>query len=353
MIAHRRYLAILLAALCGLSVSCDGSRTKTPPGAVVINGAGATFPAPLYEKWIEEFQKQHEDVIVEYQAVGSGEGIKRFTANAVDFGASDAAMRDEEMAKVERGARLIPATAGIIVLAYDIPGLGGNLKLPRDVYADIFRGEIELWDDPRIRKANPSLNPPRKEIVIVARQDSSGTTFAFTNHLSVVNAEWRDRGPGTGKVIDWPGSAMLVHGNEGVAGRIKISEGAIGYVEYGYAKRAGLPMAWLENKEGRFVEPGDASGDATLKNTQEQMPPNLRMFLPDPSGETSYPLVTYTWLLLYEAYPDKEKLSALKSFVQWGLTEGQRYGDPLGYCKLPQGVIDRALAALAKIKVQE
>jgi phosphate transport system substrate-binding protein len=236
------------------------------------------------------------------------------------------------------------------VLAYHVNGLSGPLKLPRDVYSDIFLGKITQWNDSRIQAANPDLKLPNEDITIVARQDSSGTTYAFTNHLSAVSQEWRDRGPGVGKVVDWPGSAMVVRGNEGVASRIKVSEGSIGYMEYGFAKRLGLPMAWLENKAGRFVEPNDQSGAEALARNSQQMPENLRLMIPDPEGEDAYPIVTLSWLLLYRSYPDQAKASALKQFVNFGLTEGQRYSRELGYVPLPDEIVSRSKKALDTIQ---
>ena len=233
-------------------------------GLLALRGAGATFPAPLYQRWINTFAEHHPNFPISYEAVGSGEGVRRFLAEEVDFAGSDAALSDEEMAQVKRGAQLVPATAGIIVIAYHVKGLSGPLKLPRDVYSGYIPGKITRWNDSRIQAANPDLKLPNENITIAARQDSSGTTYAFTNHLSAISQEWRDRGPGIGKVVDWPGNAMVARGNEGVAARIKISEGSIGYMEYGFAKRLGLPMAWLENKTGRFVEPNDDSGAETL-----------------------------------------------------------------------------------------
>ena len=277
---------------------------NVPPGTMHIHGAGATFPAPLYKKWLEEYHKRRPEVMVSYDAVGSGEGIKEFMAGRVEFGASDAAMSDAQIAEVARGVQLVPAVAGSIVLAYNLEGLGGDLKLTREVYVDIFLGKIKSWDDLRIKRINPELNLPKSDIALVVRQDSSGTTYAFTNHLSAVSDEWRDRGPGVGTLIDWPGSAMAARGNEGVAGRIKISKGSIGYVEYGMARRAGLSMAWLENKAGQFIEPHGGSGLATLLNTP--LPENLRVFFPDPDGQDSYPIVTYSWLLLYKQYDDAQ-----------------------------------------------
>jgi phosphate transport system substrate-binding protein len=353
MMSARRFALLVFAvivAVCGVDgMSYAGSPVKGPsPGAIQVHGAGATFPAPLYKKWLEEYQKRRPDIALSYDAIGSGEGTKQFMAGIVDFGASDAAMSDAQIAEVRRGVQLVPMVAGSIVLAYNLEGLGGDLKLTRDVYVDIFLGKIKTWDDLRIKRINPDLHLPKIDIALVVRQDGSGTTYAFTNHLSAISDEWRDRGPGVGTLIDWPGNAMAARGNEGVAGRIKISAGSIGYVEYGMARRAGLSMAWLENKAGQMIEPHGGSGLATLMNTP--LPENLRVFFPDPDGQDSYPIVTYSWLLLYRQYDDAPKLTALKHFVRWCLTAGQESNESLGFVRLPPPVIARAIAALDSIR---
>lgn len=319
-------------------------------GPVALRGAGATFPAPLYQKWIAVYTKANPTLAIEYQAVGSGEGVKRFLENSVDFGASDAALSDEQIAKAPGGATLVPATAGAIVLAYNLPDVKGTLKLSREVYADIFLGRIRNWNDPKIQTLNPDLKLPNQTNTLVARQDSSGTTYAMTNHLSAISAAWRNQGPGVGKVIDWPGISMVAPGNEGVAGRIKRSWGSIGYVEYGFAKRLGLPMAHLENKAGVFVEPNLNSGQAALAANVSQIPGNLRVFLPDPDGENSYPIVTFTWLLLYDRYPNPQQSTALKGFVNWALIEGQSYSIDMGYIPLPADVVALARAAVNRVQ---
>jgi phosphate transport system substrate-binding protein len=349
----RRFALLSLAAMiavCSTAISgSGGSPGKTlSPGTVQIHGAGATFPAPLYKKWLEEYQKRRSDVVLSYDVIGSGEGTKQFIAGAVDFGASDAAMSDSQIAEVKRGVQLLPVVAGSIVLAYNLEGLGGDLKLTREVYVDIFLGKITRWDDLRIKRINPDLKLPSSDIALVVRQDGSGTTYAFTNHLSAVSEGWRDRGPGVATLVDWPGNAMAARGNEGVAGRIKMSKGSIGYVEYGIARRGGLSMAWLENKAGQFIEPHGGSGLATLINTT--LPENLRVFFPDPEGQDSYPIVTYSWLLLYKQYEDPQKLVALKQYVKWCLTAGQEYNESLGFVRLPPQVIVRAMDALDSLR---
>jgi phosphate transport system substrate-binding protein len=318
--------------------------------ALQIKGAGATFPEPLFREWAERRSKIRPDVAFAYDGVGSGEGIKRFTSGQVDFGASDAAMSDQEIARVKAGVKLVPVTAGMIVLAYNLPGVQGELRLPRDVYVDIFLGRIWRWDDPRIIAANPSLALPPKLIQTVVRRDSSGTTYAFTNHLTAISRAWRDEGPGTGKQIDWPGGAMTGRGNEGVAQKVKISEGSIGYMEYGFAKRLGLPMAVLENKAGQFVRPTASSGQAALAGAASLLPENLRLFVPDPAGVDSYPVVSLSWALLYGTYPQPEKAAALREALTWGLTEGQPIAEEMGYIPLPAAIASRATQAVTSIQ---
>lgn len=344
--------AIAALGLAGLvpSVQAQSAPPATTSGPLMLRGAGATFPAPLYLKWIDVYTKANPGLAIDYQAVGSGEGVKRFLANSVDFGASDAALSDEQISQAKAGATLVPATAGIIVLAYNLPDVKGTLKLSREVYADIFLGRIRHWNDPKIQALNPDLKLPNQTITLVARQDSSGTTYALTNHLSAISAAWRNQGPGVGKVIDWPGISMVAPGNEGVAGRIKRSWGSIGYVEYGFAKRLGLPMIHLQNKAGRYVDPTLQNGQAALAANVGQIPANLRVFLPDPDGDDSYPIVTFTWLLLHDRYPDPQKSAALKGFVNWSLTDGQSYSDSLGYIPLPANVAALARAAVDRVQ---
>jgi phosphate transport system substrate-binding protein len=322
------------------------------PGSVLaqdLRGAGATFPAPLYKKWIAAYTKEVPGTKVSYAEVGSGEGVKRFLAQQVDFGASDTALTDEEITRAKDGARLIPVTAGMVVLAYNLPGAGGTLRLSREVYADIFLAKIKKWNDPRIQALNPNLRLRDRSIAVVARQDSSGTTFAFTNHLSAISPAWK-AGPGTGKTVGWPGGAMLQRGNEGVAQRILVSEGALGYVEYSYAKRLGLAVATLQNKAGAYVAPSEWSGQAAFARNLKVFPANLRVFLPDPEGDASYPIVSFSWLLLHERYADAARAESLKQFVAWSLDKGQAYSSELGYVPLPPEVASLARTAVAGIR---
>jgi phosphate transport system substrate-binding protein len=347
-LGRRAVLSAGLGLLLG-AVAVPAAAQTAASNALVLHGAGATFPAPLYKKWIGVFTAQNPDISIEYQEVGSGEGVRRFLAQSVDFGASDGALTDEQMAKVAAGARLVPATAGLVVLAYNLPGLGGDLKLSREAYADIFLRRIQKWNDSRIQALNPGLKLPNLSIVIAARKDSSGTTFALSNHLSTISPAWRD-GPGVGFVIDWSNRAMLARGNEGVAALVKNGVGALGYVEYGFAERLRLPMAQLQNRAGEYVAPNVHNGQATLARNARSMPENLRLYLPDPEGAESYPILSLSWLLLYERYPDQRKGAAIKRFVSWGLTGGQSYSADLGYITLPPEVAALSRAALERVQ---
>lgn len=340
--------SILAAAV--LSTPVTQAQTARDGAPLALSGAGSSFAAPLLKKWIAAYRKVEPATPIEYASVGSGEGVKRFLANGVDFGASDSAMSDDQMASAKQGAVLVPATAGLVVLAYNLPGLNGPLKLNRSTYAALLMGKIPRWNDARIQATNPGLNLPDREIVVVARLDSSGTTFALTNHLSAVSPQWRDRGPGVGRIVAWPNNAMIVRGNEGVAARIKLSVGSIGYIEYSFAKYLGLPTALLENKESRFVAPSDVVGESTLAANLSRIPANLRVFIPDPDGAESYPIISFTWLLLRELNADPAKAAALKRFVTWGLTEGQGLSSELGYIRLPANVAELSKAALTRVQ---
>jgi phosphate transport system substrate-binding protein len=343
-------VALALAAMLPGAYAQQPRAAAAGTPAIVLHGAGATFPAPLYKKWAVEFNKANPGVKIDYKDVGSGEGVKRFLDKSVDFGASDSAMSDEQLAAAKPGATLVPVTAGMVVLAYNLPGLNGPLKLSRATYVDLLAGRIPKWNDARIQAINPGLNLPNKNIALVARQDGSGTTFALSNHLNAASDKWRERGLGVGTVIAWSGTVMLARGNEGVAARVKVSEGSIGYVEYGFAKRLGLPMAHLENKAGRYVAPGEASGQAAIAAGAGRMPANLRLFLPDPEGDDSYPIVSLTWLLLYDRYQDQAKADALRRFVGWALGEGQTHGAALGYVGLPAALVERSRIAAESIR---
>ncbi|WP_294540268.1 phosphate ABC transporter substrate-binding protein PstS [uncultured Rhodoblastus sp.] len=318
---------------------------------IELHGAGSTLAAPLYEKWIGEYQRTHNSVILHYAAVGSGEGVARFASGAVDFGASDVALASEKAAKIAGGVVQVPSTAGMVVLAYNLPGFKGELKLPQDVYSDIFLGRIHSWDDPRIAGANPGLKLPARTIAVVVRQDSSGTTYAFTSHLAAVSKNWGVEGRGAGTVVAWPHEAMNARGNEGVASRIKIADNSIGYVEYGFARRLGLKVAALQNSEGRFVLPSPEAGEAAMVSSATGSLDGLGASIVNPHGPEAYPIVTYSWLLLHRHYPP-EQARVLKSFVLFALGDGQKQALNLGYIALPPAVTELAKAAVVEIDAE-
>jgi len=345
---------VLVVALVGLA-GCTGQPQSAE--AIVITGAGSTFAEPIISKWAEEYGKRNPGVRIKYDGVGSGGGEAKFLAEQVDFGATDAGLREDKLASVARGAVQVPITAGIIVLAYNHEGLPKNLKLPRSVYADIFLGKGVKWNDERIQQANPGAELPDKTIAVVVRQDSSGTTFAFTNHLASVSPEWReqfgnpqaegdyDRGV---KLVDWSGGPVQANGNSGVAGMIKRTPYSIGYVQYGAAREIDLPMAMLENKAGNFVQATGTSGLETLLNAE--LPDDLLGYFPDPDGEFSFPIVTFTWLLIYREYPDEARGREVKEFVRWCLARGQDYSESVGNVRLAPQVTRRAEQALDSVE---
>lgn len=304
---------------------------------VLISGAGASFPAPLYQRWFADFNKINPKARINYQSVGSGAGVQQFINGTVDFGASDVAMNDEELAKAKGGALMLPVTAGGIVLAYNVPGIQTGLKLPRNVYVDIFLGNIKTWNDPKIAEANPGVNLPNTPISVVYRADGSGTTGVFTKHLSAVSPTWQSK-IGDGKTVAWPvGSGAK--GNEGVTAQISQIAGSIGYIEYGYAKQNNLSYAALQNKAGNFVTYNNQTASNALDAVE--LPENLRAFIADPEGADSYPIVSYSWLLVYPKYQDAAKAKTIEAMVEYALTEGQRIAPDLGYIPLPPKVASR------------
>lgn len=355
---RRKALFIPFLALTFGLTACGGTQTQAPnttqtPTAtedgggqsISLTGAGASFPAPLYQRWFSEYNKVNPNVQVSYQSVGSGAGVEQFTQGTVDFGASDTAMDDQEIAAVKRGVALLPMTAGSIVLAYNLPDVTG-LKLSRQVYVDILLGKIKKWNDPAIAKINPDATLPDTDITVVYRSDGSGTTGVFTKHLSAISPEWSEK-VGDGKTVEWP-AGVGAKGNEGVTAQILQTEGSLGYIEYGYAKQQEIATATLENKAGQYVAPsGQTAADALSAVT---LPENLRAFITDPEGKNSYPIVTYTWLLAYQNYDDPNKLKAFKEVVNWSLTDGQAFAEELGYIPLPAPVVEKVKAKLNTIQ---
>ncbi len=323
----RRAATLLVGALALCPVLIAGEAAAEP---LAIHGAGGTFPAPLYKGWFKDYADIDKGVTFSHDAVGSGEGIMRFMAHTVDFAASDKVLTADQ------------ATAGMVVLAYNLTGLQKDLKLSRVAYVGIFSGTITRWNDPAIASTNPGLSLSARDIALVTRLDASGTTAAFARNLSAVAADWPG---GAGTTVAWPHRSMQAAGNEGVAARIKISEGSIGYVEYGFARRLNLPMAALENRAGQFVAPSAEFGQAGLAASVVD-PEQLQQAVVDPAAANAYPIVTYSWLFIYKAYSNPQRAGALKSFAQWGLTRGQERAREMGYVPLSPEAATLGQAAL-------
>jgi len=350
------FVALLgLAALsigCGKKDAAASENTAAPAapapaaaGPVTLQGSGASFPAPLYSRWFREFGDKHPDIRVNYQSTGSGAGIKAFIAGQTDFGASDAAMTDDEIKQAKDNVILLPMTAGNIVLAYNLEGVT-DLKLSRDAYAGIFLGQIKKWDDAKIAASNPGVKLPKLDISVVHRSDGSGTTFVFTQHLAAISEKWK-AGPGVGKSVEWPAGVGGAK-NDGVAAQIHQTPGAIGYIEYAFAASTKQPSALLENKAGKFVAPSLKSSATALAAVE--LPADMRAWVTDPAGDESYPIVTYTWILAKKKYDDKAKSAALKSMLKWSLTDGQKLSEGLYYVALPEPVATKVLAAVDTIE---
>lgn len=334
-------LAVLVVALLITPAAAQDSLRLT--------GSGATFPFPLYAAWFKAFGGAKKSVTVDYQGKGSGAGIRDFINHTVDFAASDAAMTDEEISKVPGGVQLLPMTGGEIVLGYNLPGNPRSLKLPRDVYPEIFLGKITKWSDAKIKAANPGVSLPDLDITVVRRADASGTTFVFTNHLAAISEAWA-KGPGSGTTVNWPKSDKFVASpkNDGVSATIKQTPGAIGYLEYSFTKFAKLETALLQNKAGQYVAAGGEGGPAALAGTQ--LPADLRAWVTDPQDAKAYPIATYTWMLFYRENKDPKKAAAIRQLVDYCLDEGQKLSAQMGYIPLPGNVVAAVKKASGSIQ---
>ena len=304
-------------------------------GPVLINGAGATFPYPIYSKWFDLYSKSNPEVRFNYQSIGSGGGIKQVTSGTVDFGATDGPMTPEQLSEAPGRLVHIPMVLGADVIAYNLDGVKKGLKLTPDVIADIFLGKITSWSDERIAAANPGVKLPNEDIIVVHRSDGSGTTYIFVDYLSSVSPEWKAK-VGKGTSVNWP-VGLGGKGNEGVAGVLKQTPGSIGYVELSYAERNGLTYADIQNKAGTFIEP-------TLESTSKaaagvKMPEDFRVSLVNPDNPEAYPIASFTWLLIYKDMPDAVKGKAIVDFIKWAIHDGQQYTKDLLYAPLPDDVV--------------
>jgi phosphate transport system substrate-binding protein len=320
--------------------------------ALSINGAGATFPYPIYSKWFDEYQKKNPTVEINYQSIGSGGGIRQVTEGTVDFGASDGPMNDEQIKAFQEkhgfGILHFPTVLGADVPTYNIPGVTVALNFTPEALAGIFLGKITKWNDPAIVAANKGVNLPGSDIVVVHRSDGSGTTYIWTDYLSKVSEEWKSK-VGKGASVNWP-VGLGGKGNEGVTGQIKNAPNSIGYVELIYAVSNNIPYGNVKNSSGVFVKADLASVSAAAAAVAKSMPDDFRVSITDPPGKTAYPIASFTWLLIPERFSDAAKRDAIKAFVKWMLTDGQNYTEQLSYAKLPKEVIAKEEMALAKVQ---
>ena len=331
----RKILAIAL--LTGVSATASAQ--------LMINGAGATFPYPIYSKWFDHYAKVDPSVRFNYQSIGSGGGQKQILAQTVDFGASDGPMSDENLAKAPGKLLHIPTVAGADVVAYNVPG-NPALRFDADTIAGIFLGQIKKWNDPKITALNPGVTLPDQEIVVVHRSDGSGTTYIWTDYLSKVSPEWKTK-VGTNTSVNWP-TGIGGKGNEGVAGQIKQIPGALGYVELIYAVQNKMPYAEVKNSVGEFVKPSLESITAAMATAD--IPDDFRFSMTNPQGAGVYPIAGATWLLVYQQQKDATKGKKLVEFLKWALTDGEKMAKDLEYAPLPESVQQRVLRRIEEIR---
>jgi phosphate transport system substrate-binding protein len=313
--------------------------------SLLINGAGATFPFPLYSKWFNQYNQLHPDLKFNYQSIGSGGGVKQITEKTVDFGASDAPLSDAELQKAP-GVLHIPTVLGSVAVVYN--GLPEGLKLSSEVLAEIFMGTVTHWNDPKIAASNPGMKLPDTAITVAHRSDGSGTTAVFTDFLAKVSNDWKTK-VGAAKSVKWP-AGLGGKGNEGVTGLVKSTPGAIGYVELAYAKQNKLAMAAIKNADGQYVLP-------TIDSTSEaaagaQMPADYRVSITNAKGKGAYPIASFTYILIYKDQSDAAKGKAVADFLWWAIHDGQKNASPLDYAPLPKAVVAKVEATLKSITVQ-
>jgi phosphate transport system substrate-binding protein len=347
-----------LIPLLLFAIACGGDKqngstpatASTRSGSVDLTGAGATFPYPLYSKWFADYADA-TGVKINYQSIGSGGGIRQISEGTVDFGATDGPMKDDELAKAKGPILHIPTVLGAVVVTYNIPGLTTPLNLTGDVIADIFAGKIKKWNDPRIAALNSGAKLPTSDILVVHRSDGSGTTYVFTDYLTAVSASWK-AGPGKGKEVSWP-VGLGGKGNEGVAGQVKQTPGAIGYVELAYAKQNNLPFAAIKNASGKFVLPSVDAVTAAAAATAEKLPENTdyRLSIVNAAGDNAYPISSFTWILVYQQQPDSVKGKKLVDFLRWALTDGEKQATALDYAPLPESMAARLQQRIGTIKI--
>jgi phosphate transport system substrate-binding protein len=316
-------------------------------GQTTLNGAGATFPNPMYQKWFSEYHKVHPDVQFNYQSIGSGGGIRQVLAQTVDFGASDGPMTDEQLSQAKTKILHIPTVMGAVVPAYNVPGVTGELKFTPEALAGIFLGKITTWNDPAIAKANPGVTLPAQNIIVIHRSDGSGTSYIFTDYLSKVSSEWQN-GPGKGTSVKWP-VGLGGKGNEGVAGMIRQMQGGIGYIELIYAVQNKIDFGSVKNASGAFVKASLQSVTAAAASAPK-MPADFRVSITNAPGKDAYPISSFTWLLIPEKSKEAAKGKILADFLNWMVDDGQKMTAELTYAPLPGNVAEKVKGAIKLVQ---
>jgi len=339
-------LAVLFIGVFAFACS-GGSAPGTAGGNIALQGAGATFPNPLYQKWLSEYGKLHANVRIDYQSIGSGGGIKQIQAQTVDFGASDAPMSDADLKAAPGELLHIPTVLGAVVVTYNVASITQPLHLSPETLADIFLGKIKKWDDAHLKQDNPGVNLPAADITVVHRADGSGTSYVFTDYLSKVSAEWKEK-VGTDKSPKWP-VGQGGKGNEGVTGQIKQQPNTIGYVELAYAVQNNLPAALIKNAGGKFIAPSIDAVTAAAAAASAQTPDDLRVSITNSNGADAYPISSYTYILAYKEQKNAEKGKALVDFLWWGIHDGEQFAKDLQYAPLPAEIVKRAEAKISSI----
>jgi phosphate transport system substrate-binding protein len=324
----------------------------TAAGTLSINGAGATFPYPMYSKWFDEYRKKDSNLQINYQSIGSGGGIKQVTEGTVDFGASDGPMNDDQLKAFQdkHGFAILhfPTVLGADVPTYNIPGVSAELNFTPEALVGIFLGKITKWNDPQIAGANQGVNLPGNDIVVVHRSDGSGTTYIWTDYLSKVSDEWKNK-VGKGTSVNWP-AGLGGKGNEGVAGLVKQTPNSMGYIELIYAIQNKMPYGKVKNSSGAFIKADLAGVTAAAAGAAKNMPADFRVSITDAPGKTAYPISSFTWLLVPSKFSDGTKRDAMKGFIKWMLTEGQNQTEALSYAKLPKEVVAMEIKDVDKIQ---
>lgn len=340
----------LAAALAVLVAACGGAPDGGDSGAIQINGAGATFPYPIYSKWFSDYNRRHPDVRINYQSIGSGGGIRQIANRTVSFGATDGPMTDEQLKAAPGRILHFPTVLGAVVPVYNLPGASGELRFTGELLADVTLGKVTRWNDPAVAQLNPGVNLPDTPITVVHRSDGSGTTYVWVDYLSKISPEFKQK-VGVSTSVSWP-VGVGGKGNEGVAGLVRQTPGSLGYIELVYALQNKISYGVVRNSAGHFVRASVESVTAAADAAAADMPEDFRVSITDPPGEESYPIASFTWLLLYEEPPDTRAARVLVEFLKWALTEGQESAADLGYAPLPARVVDMEMRALERIVLQ-